>query len=67
MNDLSSDSKDDNLSEEVDITGSSSTDSSDSIDQTEDEEEHAARTPDHLSDVSDIPTPRKLFTPTSLA
>ncbi|GMN66718.1 hypothetical protein TIFTF001_035777 [Ficus carica] len=37
MSDLSSDSENDNLSGEVDITGSSSTDSLDSTDRTEDE------------------------------
>ncbi|GMN59407.1 hypothetical protein TIFTF001_028495 [Ficus carica] len=66
MSDLSSDSVNVNLSWEFDIIGSSSTDS-DSTDRTEDEVEQAPRTLDYLSDVSDIPTLRRLVMPTSIA
>lgn len=57
MSDQHMDSKNDNLSGEVDITGTSSTNSSDTTD----------RTPDDLSDVSDTPTPSRLVVPTRQA
>ena len=65
MNDPSTDSENDILFGEVDITGSSSTDSSDSTDRTEDGVEQVARASDYLSDVSDTPTPRRLVVSTS--
>ena len=65
MSNLSTDSENDSLLGEVDITGLSSTDSLDSNDRTEDVVEQAARTPDYLLDVFDIPTPRRLVAATS--
>ncbi|GMN39152.1 hypothetical protein TIFTF001_008382 [Ficus carica] len=59
MSDLSSDSENDYLSEEVDITCSSeSTDSSSSSDRTADSAEQARGNPDNLSSISNILTPR---------
>ncbi|GMN66343.1 hypothetical protein TIFTF001_035413 [Ficus carica] len=55
MSDLSGDFENDNLSKDVDVTGSSgSTDSSDSSDRTVALAKQAAGTPDYLSDVSDM-------------
>ena len=65
MNDMSSDSENDNLSMEVDITGSSkSVESSKSIDHTADLAGQAGGTSDNLSSISDIPTPRGWPVPT---
>ncbi|GMN49626.1 hypothetical protein TIFTF001_018783 [Ficus carica] len=59
MSDLSGDSENNNLSIEVDITGSSeSTDSFDSTDHTTNSTEQVRRTLDNLSGISDIPTLR---------
>ncbi|GMN38576.1 hypothetical protein TIFTF001_007813 [Ficus carica] len=68
MSNLSDNSKNDNISGDVNITGSSgSTDSSDSSDRTVASAEQVARTLHYLSDVSDIPTPRRLVAPTGYA
>lgn len=62
MSDLFGDSENDNLSIEVDITGSSeSTDSSEFTDHTADSAGQAGgTTPDNLSGISYIPTPTGL-------
>ncbi|GMN63469.1 hypothetical protein TIFTF001_032565 [Ficus carica] len=58
MSDLSDDTKNDNLSIEVDITGSSeNNDSYESTDYTTDLAGQAGGTPDNLSGILDIPTP----------
>ncbi|GMN60541.1 hypothetical protein TIFTF001_029627 [Ficus carica] len=63
-----SDSENNNLYRDVYITGfSGSTNSSNSNDRTVASTEQAMKTPDYLSDVSDIPTPRSLVTPTGHA
>lgn len=68
MSDLSGDSKNDYLSVDVNITGpSKNIDSSDSGDRTGALAEQSERTSDDLSDISDIPTLRRLATPTRYA
>ncbi|GMN40632.1 hypothetical protein TIFTF001_009856 [Ficus carica] len=59
MNDMSGDSENDNLSMEVDITSSfESTKSSKSIDHIANLAGQAGRTPNNLSSISDILTPK---------
>lgn len=60
-----SDSKNDYLSGDTDIMGSSSSIVSSSSDTTEKAVEQGARTPDHLSGMTDIPSPDKPPTPNS--
>ncbi|GMN48310.1 hypothetical protein TIFTF001_017481 [Ficus carica] len=65
MSDHLSDSENDNLSGDVDITGSSSSIVSSSSDTTGEVAEQGTRTPDNLSGISDIPSPDRPATPTS--
>ena len=62
-----SDSENDHLFGDADVTGSSSLIVSSSSDSTGEVAEQGARTPDHLSDIFDIPSPGTPFTPTSRA
>lgn len=64
MSDHFPDSENDNLSGDIDITGSSSTNTSLSLDMSG-EVKQEARTPDYISDISNIPSPIRLAVPTS--
>ncbi|GMN66822.1 hypothetical protein TIFTF001_035883 [Ficus carica] len=57
------DSKNDNLSGDVDVTGSSSSIVSSSSDTTGESAEQGAQTPDNLSGISDIPSPDRSVGP----
>ncbi|GMN47573.1 hypothetical protein TIFTF001_016751 [Ficus carica] len=67
MSDHLSDSENDNLSGDADITGSSSSIVSSSSDTTGEMAKRGARTPDHLSGILDIPSSDKPATPSNQA
>ena len=67
MSDHLLDSENDKLSGELNITGSSCSIVSSSLDATEEAVEQGARTPDYISDISDIPSLDILTLPTSQA
>ena len=67
MRDYISNSENDNLSGDVDVTGSSSSIVSSSSDTTGEAAEQGARTPDNLSGISDIPSPDRSVSPTAQA
>ncbi|GMN71773.1 hypothetical protein TIFTF001_053447 [Ficus carica] len=67
ISDHLSDSENDNLSRDVDFTGSSSSIVSLSSDTTGEAVEQGARTSDYLSDIYDIPSPDRSVIPTTHA